>query len=125
MHVFKGREYNRDLTILYDCSPGSLLAGNYFFPSEPADAAARSYRSVYDILISVYGAPALDTTPWQVGGSIPDKRIVASDPRKYMTVWWKGHLSLHLGFSPNLPSESPGLRVWGVFGPRTTHQQTH
>jgi hypothetical protein len=109
--IFKGREYDRDLTIMYLCSEGGLLGGNYFFQSEPLDVAVGSYRSMYDLFVSTYGAPFFDNTPWQVGGSIPDKRIINPDPREYQTMWKTARLLTKLNFAPNLPSEKAGWRV--------------
>jgi hypothetical protein len=43
--IFKGREYERDLTIVYFCSDGGLLGGNYFFQSEPLDAQTAHLRT--------------------------------------------------------------------------------
>jgi hypothetical protein len=96
---------------MYLCPEGLLYSGNYFFPSEPLDVAVRSYRSMYDLFISIYGAPFLDNTPWQVGGSTPDKRIINPDPRKYMVYWKAARLRTNLILSASLPSEESGWRV--------------
>jgi len=99
---------------MYLCSEGSLVIGNYFFSSEPLDVAVGSYRSMYDLFVSTYGAPFFDNTPWQIGGSIPDKRVVNPDPRKYMTMWKTAHLRTNMALSPSLPSEKAGWRVFIV-----------
>ena len=66
---------------------------------------------MYDLFVSTYGAPFVDNTPWQIGGSTPDKRIISPDPRKYMVYWKTARLRTHLDLAPNLPTEKPGWRV--------------
>jgi hypothetical protein len=114
IYAFKGREFNRELLITYFCPKGTLFSGNYYFPVEPLDVAVTSYRAAYDLLVSMYGAPFFDTSPWQVGANDKDPRAIASDPQKYTTAWKTPRLHVALSLMPNFPSEGPGRRVFIV-----------
>lgn len=113
-YAFRGRDFDRDLTLTYFCPKGILFSGNYFFPVEQLEAAATSYRNAYDLLVSLYGAPYIDTTPWQVGGDTKDERAVASNPRKYMTSWRTPRLHVTVSIMPSDESGEPGWRVFVV-----------
>lgn len=116
VYAFTGREYNRDLVIMYFCPQGTLFSGNYFFPIEQPEKTVSSYRDVYDLLVAVYGAPFVDTTPWQVGGSTKDPRVISSDPQKYLTSWITPLLNVNMAI--RLSNESPGWRVFVVINRR-------
>jgi hypothetical protein len=116
VYAFKGIEFNRDLVIMYFCPQGSLLSGNYLFPIEQPQKTVTSYRDVYDLLVSVYGAPFFDTTPWQIGGSTKD--LVSPDPQKYMTAWRTPLLNVNMAIGLNGESEAPGWRVFVVISRR-------
>jgi hypothetical protein len=114
IYAFRVRDYNRDLMITYFCPKGALFSGNWYFPVEPLDVAVSSYRDAYDLLVSQYGAPFLDSSPWQVGADTNDPLAIASDPRMYMTSWKTAHLHTVMSLMPNLKSEHPGWRVFIV-----------
>jgi hypothetical protein len=116
IYVFSGREYNRDLGITYFCPKGTLARVNYLFPIEHPEKTISSYRDVYDVLISVYGAPFFDTTPWQVGGNTKDPSVISPDPQKYMTSWRTPLLDVNMTIG--LDSESQGWRVLVVMDQR-------
>jgi hypothetical protein len=105
--------------ITYFCLKGTLFSGNYYFPVEQLDAAVNSYRAAYDLLVSMYGAPLVDNSPWQVGTSSKDPRAIASDPREYMTAWKTPRSNATISLMPNFPSESLGRRVFIVVSPLT------
>lgn len=88
-YAFRGRAFARGLTVKYLCANTGwpLFVGNYLFPIEPLEKAVVSYHNVYDRLVSIYGAPYLDTTPWQVGARTKDQRNIDPDPRKYGAYW--------------------------------------
>ena len=87
VYALKGRDFDRDLTFTYFCPKGVLFSGNFYFPVEEPVIAVSSYHSAYDFLISTYGAPFVDNTPWHVGSGTKDPRTVPSDPRNYLTSW--------------------------------------
>lgn len=118
VYAFTGREYERDLVIMYFCPQGNLFSGNYFFPIEQPEKTVTSYRDVYDLLVSVYGAPFVDSTPWQVGGSTKDPRVISPDPQKYMTMWRTPLLNVNMAIGLNRESEGPGSRVFVVISRR-------
>jgi len=106
--AFKGAEFGREVAILYLCPKGALFAGNYFFPNERFDDALKSLRSVYDELVSKYGKPYLDNTPWQGDA---DPRGFQSDPRRYMVTWRAARVRTTLSVMPEDKSEL----AWHVF----------
>jgi hypothetical protein len=114
VYAFTGRDYDRDLVVMYFCPQGTLFSGNYFFPIEQPEKAVTSYRGVYDLLIAVYGAPFVDNTPWQVGGSTKDERVINPDPWMYMTAWRTPRLNINMAITQGQESEGPGWRVFVV-----------
>lgn len=87
LHAFRGRAFDRELSIVYFCMDGHLYSGNYFFPNESLDEAVASFRAVYESLVSTYGTPFIDNSPWQYGQQTKDPRSIASDPRRYYVSW--------------------------------------
>jgi hypothetical protein len=114
VHAFNGRDFNRDLTFTYFCPKGVLFAGNYYFPIESLHSALESYHDAYGLLISIYGAPFLDNTPWQVGSDTSDPRAVSTDPRKYSTSWKTERTYVHIMLIPPKVSGEPDWRVFVV-----------
>src|SRR5688572_535799 len=49
LYAFKGRAFDREVSIVYHCVKGSLYGGSYFFPLEPLDEAVESYKSIYGL----------------------------------------------------------------------------
>ena len=114
VYAFKARDYDRDLVLMYFCPKGSLFSGNYFFPVEKLEKAVTSFHNAYDLLVSVYGAPFIDNTPWQAGESTKDERFVSAEPRKYMASWRTPRLHVAMSIMPSHASEGPGWRVFVV-----------
>jgi hypothetical protein len=111
---FRGRAFGREVSILYLCVNGHLCTGNYLFPFEEPDQAVESYRGVYEDLVSRYGKPFVDNTPWQHGVPEKDQRFIASDPRRYMTSWRTSGVRTTLSLMPNSDSSGPALQVFVV-----------
>ena len=110
IYIFNGREYNRDVEIMYFCPKGDLAGVNYLFPIEQPEKTISSYRDVYDLLLSIYGAPFFDSTPWQVGGNTKDPSVITPNAQKYMTSWRTPLLNVNMAI--RLDSEIPGWRVF-------------
>jgi hypothetical protein len=85
--AFTGRAFDREVSISYFCLHGKFMVGNYFFPMQSLDDAVESLHEAYDSLVSKYGAPYTDNSPWRGANS----RFVATepDPSKY-TAYWRG-----------------------------------
>jgi hypothetical protein len=113
-YAFRGRDFDRDLTITYFCPKGALFSGNYYFPVEQFDAVVNSYHKAYDLMISRYGTPFVDNSPWQLGAQERDPRWIASDPRKYMTSWKTTRVFATMSLMQSFESEGPGWRVFVV-----------
>ena len=62
--AFNAQVFGMQTEVVYFCAGGLLFTGNYDTPLEEADAALRTFRSIYDEFNQTYGAPALDNTPW-------------------------------------------------------------
>ena len=107
-HAFRGRAFDREVSIVYLCVNGHLCTGNYFFPNESFDDALKSLRSVYDALTVTHGDSFFDTTPWQKD---PDPRAVSPDPKRYMVTWKKAGVRTAISIMPD--GESPGS-TWRV-----------
>lgn len=86
LKTFEGRAFGRDVFIIYLCKKGLLFTGNYRFPKENFDDAFETLRKTYETLVSTYGVPTLDTSPWQFGAMLKDPRLISNE-RKYMTSW--------------------------------------
>jgi hypothetical protein len=112
IYEFQVREFERDLHITYFCRNGALLTGNYYFPLEPLETAARSFRDTYQYFESGYGVASADTTPWGSGGL--KHWPVASNPAKYTTYWESANLMATMSIQPNHPEEPSGWRVFIV-----------
>jgi len=95
---------------MYFCPKGDLAGVNYLFPIEQPEKTISSYRDVYDLLLSVYGAPFFDSTPWQVGGNTKDPSVITPNAQKYMTSWRTPLLNVNMAI--RLDSEIPGWRVF-------------
>jgi hypothetical protein len=115
-YAFKGQAFARGLTVKYLCGKTGwpLFIGNYLFAIEPLQKAVTSYHNVYDRLISIYGAPYLDTTPWQVGARTKDPRNIEPDPRKYGTYWKTPRLLVNLVMVRSYKSKVRGWRAFVV-----------
>jgi hypothetical protein len=83
--AFIGRAFDREVTISYFCLRGKFAVGNYFFASQSLDEAVESLHEAYDSLVSTYGAPYTDATPWH--GANSRFVTVAPDPSKYSAFW--------------------------------------
>ena len=110
-HAFRGRAFERDVSIVYVCVDGNLCTGNYFFPEESLEAAVESYHKLYNDFVVLYGPPNLDNSPWQLDAASIDPRLIASDPRRYMISWQTSrvHASMHL-----LPPTTSSDALWRV-----------
>ena len=117
VYAFRGRDFGRDLTLMYLCPKGALFSGNYLFPIEQLETAVTSYHNAYDLLVSIYGAPRFDNTQWQVGAKTKDPRNVNADPRKYMTYWKTSRLNVNMAMMRGYEPEGRGWRSrgWRVF----------
>jgi hypothetical protein len=114
VYAFTGREYNRDLVIIYACPQGTLVSGNYMFPVEQLEKTVSTYRDVHDRLVSIYGAPFIDSPPWQVGTK--DPRGISQHPQKYITSWRTPILNVAMSILRT--NEPPGWRVFVVIDRR-------
>jgi hypothetical protein len=114
--AFSGQDFARGLTVKYLCARKGwpLFIGNYLFPIEPLEKAVTSYHHIYDRLISIYGAPYLDTTPWQVGALTKDQRNIDPDPRKYGAYWKTPRLLVNLVMIQSYKSKVRGWRAFVV-----------
>jgi hypothetical protein len=108
-HAFRGRAFDREVSILYLCVNGHLCTGNYYFPLESFDGALKSLRFAYDSLNSTHGAPFLDNTPWQKDA---DPRFVSPDPQRYMVTWQSSRVRTTIAVMPG-PDNSDS--TWHVF----------
>ncbi len=113
---FRGRDYDRDLVLMYFCPKGVLFSGNYFFPVEDLETAVASYHNTYNLLVSIYGALFIYTTPWQVGGNAKDEHVINPDPRKYMTSWATSRVHATVSIMRSNESGTQGWRVFVVIG---------
>jgi len=116
VYAFRGRDFGRDLTLMYLCPKGALFSGNYLFPIEQLDTAVTSYHNAYELLVSIYGAPLFDNTQWQVGAKTKAPRNVNSDPRKYMTYWKTSRLNVNMAMTRGYEPEGRGWRLRGWRG---------
>jgi hypothetical protein len=114
VYAFTGREFDRNLYFSYFCMHGDLFTGNYSFPIESLEQAVDSYRDVHGLLLSRYGDPFVDNSPWNRDS---DKRSIATDSSKYMTNWRTPRVSATLSIMPNQPTEKSGWRVFLVIAP--------
>lgn len=108
LHTFKGREFERDVHIVYLCKEGSFFVGNYFFEKESLDAAIDTMEAVYLELSSIYGAPDMDSTPWQFGPG-----IVAYD-HAYGGWWREPRFSIRLSLMCSGDREDAESPIWQV-----------
>jgi hypothetical protein len=120
LYAFRTQDLDRELIALYFCFKGHLFAGNYYFPIESLEDAAKSYRRVQELLISRYGAPFIDTSPGQADAAPRDPRLVVSDPRKYYTSWRTSRLAPVMSIQPSLEPGTSGWRVFVVVSGRLT-----
>lgn len=109
LHAFRGRAFDREVSIVYFCVDGKLFTGNYFFPDEPLEEAAESYRRIYDELNALYGAPFLDDTPWQNGARNP-----LIKPRHYAS-WRTSGLSVYATLMRRTGAPDSTRHVFVVF----------
>lgn len=115
-YAFRGQDFARGVTVRYLCAKMGwpLFVGNYLFPIEPLEKAVTSYHNIYDRLIAIYGAPYLDTTPWQVGARTKDQRNIHLDPRKYGAYWKTPRLLVNLVMLQSYKSKVRGWRPFVV-----------
>jgi hypothetical protein len=112
--AFEGVAFDRRLIFTYFCPNGALLAGDYYLPSEPPSDAVESYEAVHKNLSAIYGAPAIDNTPWMQPAV--DPQWLERDPQRYMTIWRTTRVSVTTIFLPSQNDEPAGWRVAVHFG---------
>lgn len=111
VRAFKAHEFGRDVPVVYVCLKGVLRLGNYFFPQQEKDAALETLRATYDGLISTYGVPFLDSTPWQYGEGTIHPWVVASEPQGYRASWKTPTISFYTALMLRGDQAGPN---WGV-----------
>jgi hypothetical protein len=67
LHAFQAVVFGHETSVVYLCTNGLLRTGNYFFSKQNKADALKTLRAVYDGMVSTYGVPSLDRTPWQYG----------------------------------------------------------
>ena len=118
LHAFNGREFDRDVTILYFCIDGHLFTGNYYFPLEDLDRAVKSFGEAHDSFEAMYGQPFLDTSPWAFRTDPDlDPRAVSSDPTRYMTTWKTSRVRVTVSLMPRDDKPDPKWQVFIVVSP--------
>jgi hypothetical protein len=116
--AFGGRAFDRDVSMLYLCRSGTLVAGNYYLPIEPLAQATTSYLRVYEELVSLYGEPLLPNRALTILGTLPeDPRTMPADRTGAMTWWRIGNVSVTQALMPHTTGEDIGWRVFIVVGP--------
>lgn len=111
--AFKSQAFERDVSIVYHCFGGYLMAGSYLFPFEDFNGAVKSYGEVHERLVGIHGRPFLDTSPWfHATDPGQDPRPVLSDPARYMTIWKTPRLRLSLSL---MPRQRGSENDWQVF----------
>jgi hypothetical protein len=116
--AFIGRAFDRDVSISYFCLRGKFAVGNYFFPTQSLEDAVQSFHEAYDSLVSKYGAPYTDNSPWH--GANSRFTSVEPDPSKY-TAYWRGErVNTIISLKPG--REASGAR-WQVAV--SVHQRTN
>ena len=107
--AFIGHAFDRDVTISYFCLHGKFAVGNYFFPDQSLDEAVQSLHEAYDSLVSKYGAPFTDSSPWH--GANSRFTSVEPDPSKYMAYWRGERVNTTILLKPGSDASSPTWQV--------------
>jgi len=116
--AFRGRAFDRDVSMLYLCRSGTLWAGNYFLPIEPLAQATKSYLRVYEELVSLYGEPLLPNNALATLGALPeDPRMMPAGRTGGLTVWKTGSIVISHALMPHTTGEEIGWRVFITVGP--------
>jgi hypothetical protein len=84
---FKGKAFDRKATFAYFCMKGILRAGFINLPDEDLSLTVESLHEMHDRLISTYGTPVTDNTPWPIGDAPKDPKSVTPDSRRYSASW--------------------------------------
>ncbi|MCL4779775.1 MAG: hypothetical protein KJ049_06265 [Gammaproteobacteria bacterium] len=116
--AFRGRAFDRDVTLVYMCREGSLVAGNYLLPIESLADASKSFTSVYGELVSIYGEPLFNSAPEILPALRRDPQSVPADKVRVVAQWRIGDISVSQSLMQNLPAEHGGWRVFIVVGPK-------
>ena len=111
VHAFKGREFDRELLIMYGCHDGKLIAGDYFFPLEELNTVVDTYRDTRQLMILTNGEPYLDNTPWLTGSHPGVAHWIESNPSKYWVIWRTPRILTSMRILPHFTSEESGWRV--------------
>jgi hypothetical protein len=114
--TFEGLEFDIGVVFNYFCPKGALVAGDYYFPSEPLADAVASYERVHKLLSKLYGPPVTDNTPWMPPGENRD--WIEKQPLRYRTTWHSPRVSVNALFLPSLEDQPKGWRVTLHFGGR-------
>lgn len=117
-YAFRGRAFDRDVSLLYLCRNGTLVAGNYYLPVESLALAKKSYYEVYEQLASMYGDPLLNDFARFLEALPDDPRSMSADRTGAMTRWRIGNLSVTQALMPVTNSQNIGWQVFIVVGPK-------
>ena len=101
LEAFRGRAFERDVSIVYLCIEGRLVAGHYLFPSEDFERVVKSFAEIHAALAAAYGEPFLDTSP----------RTPHADATKYVAAWRTPRVRVSLSLVPQRKQSSN----WQVF----------
>ncbi len=111
--AFTGQAFERDVSIVYRCIGGQLIAGSYLLPFEHFSGVVKSYGEVRERLVGIHGEPFLDTSPWSYSVDPgEDPRAVQSDPVRYMTIWKTPRIRISLSL---MPRENSSNSDWRIF----------
>lgn len=100
--AFRGRAFERDVSIVYLCIQGRLAAGHHLLPAEEFERVVKSFGEIRAALAAVHGDPFLDTSP----------RTVNVDATKYVAAWRTPRVRISLSLVPQRKGPSPD---WQVF----------
>jgi hypothetical protein len=94
--AFRGRAFDRDVTIIYLCEKDTLAVGDYLFPMQEYDVAVADFTAAYANFSSAYGAPS-NVFP---SDSAPFPSVGASAPKEYGASWVTDELHVHVRLIP-------------------------
>jgi hypothetical protein len=111
--AYKTKLFGHEVSIIYVCTTGVLRIGNYVFPKQTREAAVETLRVVYDDLVSTYGVPFLDGSPWQYGEATIDPRAIYEPG--YLTAWRTPRVNLTAVLVQDKRDPGPNWKVMVVF----------
>ena len=97
LRKFRGRAFDHEATIVYQCVRGALIGGSFVFPATSPEDSLQVMHDLYDKIAKERGVAEVDSSPWRAITDHKDhSQTIPKTDIKYLVVWQTGGSRLTL-----------------------------